>query len=96
VPISQAASYAAADAAVVLRLIPQLQSDLEKSNATKLFSEIEMPLVPVLADMEMAGISVDIGFLENMSRELSIRLSAIEAQIFDRPNRSISILHPAI
>jgi DNA polymerase-1 len=94
VPISQAASYAAADAAVVLRLIPQLRAELEKSNATRLFAEIEMPLVSVLADMEMAGIAVDTGFLAGMSQELSTRLSAIEAQIYEAAGKPFNINSP--
>ena len=82
VPIADAAAYAADDAAVVLRLIPQLQAEMEAAELTRLFDEIEMPLVPVLADMEMAGIALDTGFLENMSRELAARLRQIEDQVY--------------
>jgi DNA polymerase-1 len=94
VPISQAASYAAADAAVVLRLIPQLRAELERSNATRLFTGVEMPLVSVLAEMEMAGIAVDTRFLADMSQELSIRLSAIEAQIYEAAGKPFNINSP--
>lgn len=83
VPINRAASYASADAAVVLHLMPELQEELEECQATDLFAEIEMPLVKVLAEMEMAGIALDVEFLSRMSGELSVRLSEIEARIFE-------------
>ena len=82
VPIAQAAAYAADDAAVVLQLVPMLQAELDSSLAAKLFSELEMPLISVLADMEMAGISLDTEFLAQMSGELSARLSEIELQVY--------------
>ena len=82
VAIPQAAAYAGADAEVVLRLIPELEEELVKDEAQHLFREVEMPLIPVLADMEMAGISLDTSYLEQMSRELSDRLVGIEQQVF--------------
>jgi DNA polymerase-1 len=81
VPIGQAAAYAAADAVAVLRLMPLLKQELEECQATKLLDEIEMPLVTVLAGMEMAGISLDSAFLDRMSQELNARMSDIEAQV---------------
>jgi DNA polymerase-1 len=53
VPIESAAPYAAADAECTLRLIPLLQSDLQRLNGTTVLRDIEMPLTPVLAAMEM-------------------------------------------
>jgi DNA polymerase-1 len=67
VPIQVVAAYAADDAAVPLKLAEQLQAELEQANALRLYNEIEMPLVSVLADMEMAGISLDTSFLGQMS-----------------------------
>ncbi len=83
VAIEAAADYAAEDAVVPLRLRTQLEDELEERNAIKLFHEIEMPLVQVLADMEMAGIDLDIGYLDQMSEELNERLEAIKSQVFD-------------
>jgi len=82
VPISQSAAYAAADAAVVLRLLPLLREEVEKTQAADLFDTVEMPLVPVLADMEMAGITLDSSFLAQMSQELSLRLHEIENDVY--------------
>ncbi|MGW8252097.1 MAG: DNA polymerase, partial [Anaerolineales bacterium] len=82
VPIRLAADYAGDDAAVVLRLLPELEAELVDSQAMRLFQDVEMPLVSVLADMEMAGISLDSEFLVQMSAELSQRLADIEAQVY--------------
>ena len=81
VPIAEAAAYAAADAVAVFRLMPLLQKELVNCQATKLFEEIEMPLIPVLAGMEMAGISLDVDFLARMSQELDTRMREIETQV---------------
>lgn len=83
VPISDAANYAADDAVIPLRLLPQLKEEIEQRNATSLFNDVEMPLISVLADMEMAGITLDIGYLEEMSEELEQGQSLIETKIFD-------------
>jgi DNA polymerase I len=83
VEIRNAAPYAADDAAVLLHLIPLLENELGNARAEKLFREIEMPLVPVLAEMEMAGIGLDIDFLNRMSGELKERLEGIEENIFN-------------
>ena len=83
VPISEAAKYAAADAAIVLRLIPQLKADLHKQEAELLFETMEMPLIPVLSAMEETGILLDRDFFTRFSKELETRLGEIEAKIQD-------------
>jgi len=82
VPIGQCAEYAAADAAVVLRLMSLLEQDLQACQATRVMEEIEMPLVPILAQMEMTGIALNDEFLAGMSAELSVRLAEIESQVY--------------
>jgi len=82
VPIGSVAPYAAADAEICLRLMPLLRERLEQVNATRLFEEIEMPLVPVLGMMERNGVMLDVPFLKQMSRDLSNRLQEIEKEIF--------------
>jgi DNA polymerase I len=94
VEIQTAAAYAADDAEVLLRLMPQLQAELESARAATLFREIEMPLVTVLADMEMVGIELDTEFLARMSDELQHRLQAIEAKIFDVVGTSFNLNSP--
>lgn len=75
--------YACEDADITLRLYEILEKELKEKNLLKLFQEIEMPLVPVLVDMEMAGISIDKEKLENMSRNFGEELSSIEEQSFE-------------
>lgn len=82
VPVAQAAPYAAADAEVTVRLRPILEEGMRKTGVERLFHELEMPLVPVLAQMEWNGISLDVPFFERMSETLSRRLKEIEAEIY--------------
>ncbi len=83
VSIQDAAPYAAADAEVTLRLVPGLRSELKAQNADKLMAEMEMPLIAVLMDMEMAGIALDVPFFHKMAAELQERLSTLETQIYE-------------
>lgn len=82
VPIHAAAAYAAADAVAVFRLMPLMGNLLRSSLAEELFNQIEMPLITVLANMEMAGIVVDLAFLQRMSTELTDRISEIEQEVY--------------
>jgi DNA polymerase-1 len=91
VPIAKAASYAAMDAIAVIRLLPGLQAELKANSVSQLFTEIEMPLVDVLADMEMTGITLDIPFLERMSRELQIRMEELENQVYNQVGERFNI-----
>jgi DNA polymerase-1 len=81
IPVENAAPYAAADAEVTLRLLTALQPVLEERKSTSLLDDVEMPLLPVLADMEQTGIGLDIDFLKSMSRELTSRLAEIEIEV---------------
>jgi DNA polymerase-1 len=91
VPIQPAAMYAAADAETSLRLVPVLEAELEAGNCRRLLDEVEMPLVGVLADMELAGIAVDVPFFDRMSEELRLRLSEIELRIYDAVGTSFNL-----
>jgi DNA polymerase-1 len=91
VPIHQVTPYAAADAEVCLRLMSELQHELEDKKQLSLFQDLEMPLVPVLAEMEIAGVCLDTGFLGKMSAELGGRLQSIEAQIFRQVGHGFNI-----
>ncbi len=94
VPIRLAADYAGDDAAVVLRLRPELDDELKDTQVIDLFNEVEMPLISVLADMELAGISLDTGFLAQMSEELSQRLAGIEVQVYDIAGKEFNLNSP--
>jgi len=81
VDIEKVASYAAADAAVPLALRPVLSDLLDKKNACQVFENIEMPLIPVLEDMELTGICLDKEFFSVMQIELNQRLMEIEVEV---------------
>jgi DNA polymerase-1 len=91
VPITQVAPYAGADARICLSLMEELEEELKEKALDKLFNELEMPLISVLADMEMAGVLIDTNFLETFSSELSSRLEGIENQIFEHVGHPFNI-----
>ena len=91
VPVAAAAPYAAADAEVTLRLIPLLKQKMEKHNCAKIFQTIEMPLVPVLMDMELAGITLDAAFFTRFSAEVGERLNLIEGEIYQAAGHPFNI-----
>jgi DNA polymerase I len=94
VPIQTAAAYAADDAEIIFRLMPQLQEELEGCQATRLFRELEMPLVSVIAAMEMEGIALDKAYLFGMSGDLNERMKIIEAQIFESVEMPFNLNSP--
>jgi DNA polymerase-1 len=91
VAIESVAPYATADAETTLRLMPLAQKELQRVNGEKLLEEIDLPLTPVLADMEMTGISLDLPFFEKMAKELTKRLSEIEKQVYDSVGKPFNI-----
>ena len=91
VPVKRAAPYACADVDMTHRLASVLTSELKEKQLWSLFTEVEMPLVPVLADMEQAGVGFDVDRLEQMSRSLGERLAKIEAQIHDRVGYAFNV-----
>ena len=91
VPISKVAPYAAADAEVCLRLMPKLIDELKEKGQWRLFQDLEMPLVPILADMEHAGVQLDTNFLEQLSVSLADRLNEIEQEIFQLIGHSFNV-----
>jgi len=91
VAIESVASYAAADAETTLRLMPVLQQELKRVQGEKLMRDIEMPLISVLADMEMAGVLLDLPFFKKLSEELTQRMAEIEKQVFDAVGKPFNL-----
>ena len=91
VAVESVAPYAVADAESTLRLMPIEQKDLKSVSGEKLLEEIDMPLTPVLADMEMTGISLDLPFFAELDKELTKRLSQIEKKVFDSIGKPFNI-----
>ncbi|MHB0876122.1 MAG: DNA polymerase I [Anaerolineae bacterium] len=80
-PVSTVAPYAAADADMTLRLRQQMERGLRQGDQWGLFADIEMPLVPVLADMELTGVKIDVDYLHELARSLDERLLQTVEQI---------------
>jgi len=91
VAIESAAPYAVADAEVPLRLMPLQREDLKRVNGEKLLYEIDLPLTPVIADMEMAGVSLDLPFFKETARRLEKRMAEIEKQVFDSVGKPFNL-----
>lgn len=81
VPLDRAAIYSSEDADVTLRLARLLEPQLKKLEMEKLFYELEMPLVQVLADMEYHGVSIDARLLKNLSFEIDKKLKDLQGRI---------------
>ena len=82
VPPAEAARVSAAQAEMVLRLEETFRSDIEAHHLVRLLDEIEVPLIPVLVDMEITGILVDRVLLGEMSRGFSKELTTLEFDIY--------------
>jgi len=81
IPVAQVAPYACADVDMTHRLAEVLEAELKEKHLWSLFTELEMPLIPALAAMEMAGVRLDVAQLERMSRKLAARLNELDARI---------------
>ncbi len=91
IAIESVAAYAAADAETTLRLMPIMQSELKRVHGQKLMEEVEMPLISVLADMEMIGVLLNLPFFKKLSEELADRLNGIEKQVYEAVGKTFNI-----
>src|SRR5439155_11626674 len=89
--IADCGSYASQEALLVERLVPILQLELDEAGQTRLFQEVELPLVPVLAEMERVGIAVDLPYLAKLSVELQARIASLEAEIYGHVGHEVNI-----
>ena len=86
--------YACEDADITLQLKNKLEPELKKHECEKLFYEIEMPLMPVLAEMEMNGVCLDKDSLAETSRQFTARMNEIEARIYELAGEQFNIASP--
>ena len=94
VPLEEQKEYAVEDSDITLQLKNKFEPQLNNDNLKKLFDEIEMPLMRVLADMEWQGINLDIEALKVMSKELDGDLSRLEKEIYDQAGEEFNINSP--
>lgn len=93
-PPGEIYEYAAEDADITLRLKNVLEPKLKEVNAERLFWDIEMPLVNVLADMELTGVRLDTKALQETSQGLGKRLEELEQRIYRQAGHSFNIASP--
>lgn len=86
--------YAAEDADVTLKLKNVLEPKLKEVNAEELFWKIEMPLVPVLADMELTGVRIDDNTLKETSKAFTERMMEYERKIYEEAGQEFNISSP--
>lgn len=86
--------YAAEDADVTFQLKELFATELDKTETKKLFDEIEIPLVPVLAAMETEGIKLDVPFLKEMSVEMQKEINAFEQKIYEKAGEKFNLASP--
>ena len=91
---SQIYEYAAEDADITLRLKNKLEPELKKAECEDLFYNIEMPLMPVLAEMEMNGVCLDTASLAETSKQFTNRMNEIEARIYELAGEQFNIASP--
>ena len=86
--------YACEDADITLQLKNKLEPELKKQGCERLFYELEMPLMPVLAEMEMSGVCLDTESLKQTSKELTARMNEIEQRIYELAGEAFNISSP--
>ncbi|MFM2367732.1 MAG: hypothetical protein RL619_22 [Bacteroidota bacterium] len=94
VELEEIKEYAVEDADVTLQLKEIFTLELDKTETKKLFEEIEIPLVKVLADMEKEGIRVDVDFLKSLSKTLDDDIKILEANIFETAGEKFNLASP--
>ncbi|MEM7185881.1 MAG: DNA polymerase I [Bacteroidota bacterium] len=94
VPIEAQTEYAVEDTDITLQLKEHFQNELGDANTQQLFDEIEIPLVGVLADMELEGINLDAEFLQGLSVELEKDIAKLQASIYKEAGEEFNIASP--
>ena len=94
VALEEIKEYAAEDADVTLQLKEIFSPILDKAETKKLFEEIEIPLIPVLAAMEMEGINLDANFLKSMSIEMQKDIDLFEQKIYETAGEKFNLASP--
>ncbi len=94
VQLSRVAEYCSADSDVTYRIAETLKPELEKEGLFRLFSDVEMPLVPILMEMERNGVLLDTKALGEMSKEFEAELKALKEEIYKSCGHEFNINSP--
>lgn len=94
ISLEKQTEFSVEDADVILQLKQHFTPELKEANTEKLFNEIEIPLVKVLADMELEGIKLDKDFLGGLSEEMEKDISQLEKEIYETAGEEFNIGSP--
>jgi DNA polymerase-1 len=94
VDITSQTEYAVEDADITLQLKEYFEKELESANLTKLFKEVELPLVNVLASMEIEGINLNKAFLDSLSKELAKDIDRLEKDVYMQAGEDFNLASP--
>lgn len=93
-PLDKVAWYAAEDADFTWRLAEKFIPKIETAGLTGLMDALELPLIPVLMDMELTGVKIDVEFLAEMSKDVRRELKKIEAKIYSLAGQEFNVSSP--
>ena len=94
VALEEIKEYATEDADITLQLKEVFSPILDKAETKKLFDEIEIPLISVLAAMETEGIRLDVDFLKAMSTEMDVEIKVLEQKIYETAGEKFNLASP--
>lgn len=94
VPLEKQTEYAVEDADITLQLKEHFEKELGEANTQKLFTDIEVPLLRVLAAMELEGINLDKDFLQSLSEDLNKDIDALVTKIYEVAGEEFNIASP--
>lgn len=94
VPVDDACNYSCEDVDFTLRLKEIFGPKLSFLSLEKLFFEVELPLIEVLAEMEMVGVSIDVAHLQKLSKQLENQLEKLSLRIYDLAGKKFNINSP--
>ena len=94
VPLEKQTEYAVEDSDITLQLKEHFEKELGEANTKKLFTDIEVPLLRVLAAMELEGINLDVDFLNSLSEDLNKDIDTLVAKIYEVAGEEFNIASP--
>lgn len=94
VPLETAVKYGSEDADFTWQLWQIFEEELKKNNLFSLFTDLEMPILPILAQMEMTGIHIEKSELAEYSKDLSSQIEKLQAEIYDLVGHEFNIASP--
>ena len=94
VPVEKQTEYAVEDADITLQLAQHFRPELKEAKTEDLFNDIEIPLLHVLADMELEGINLDEQFLGSLSEDLNTDIADLQTKIYEAAGQEFNIASP--